>query len=71
VKFEIEKGIEIPKERGNKINMYPFAEMEVGDSFLTEVTHVTGSVANFHKQNPEKKFTTRKVEGGIRVWRIQ
>lgn len=51
--------------------------MEVGDSFF--VPGATGRVQNnlancgraFARTNaPDRKFATRLVEGGVRVWRI-
>ncbi len=75
MKYEIEKGIEIP---GSK---YPFMKMEVGDSFFVEsklnelaknrnvlsaACYVFGQ-----KTKSKSKFTVRKVEGGLRCWRIK
>lgn len=34
--FEIEKDVPIPETRQGRGSKYPFAEMEVGDSFLVE-----------------------------------
>ena len=67
--YKIERGIEIPPKRGKE--NYPLREMEVGDSFL---------VPNSKKWNcgvfqPFRKkgifFCQRKVEEGIRIWRIK
>ena len=72
---KVEKGIPIP-ERSNK--KYPWGEMEVGDSFFikceyTRLKHqsIGGSKTNWKKRhNPNCKFTVRRVDGGIRAWRI-
>jgi hypothetical protein len=67
--MQIEKNIPMPPTR---IKKYPFSEMEVGDSFLTEKCSVRASACAFTERiDPEKKFATRKVECGFRVWRIK
>lgn len=71
VKFEIEKGIALPQIKSSRGNGYPFAEMEVGDSFITENKSVSASSIQFCKKNPDKAFTSRKVEGGYRIWRVK
>lgn len=61
----------IPTKNGFK---YPFAKMKVGDSFFSGVdpiNRISVSLALFHKKNPTKRFTCRKVEGGARIWRIK
>lgn len=82
--FTIEKGIPLPA-RHAAVN-YPFAQLEVGDSFLVPI--------DFDATVPEKvvaakrlmrgiasaqqaaakdtglKFPTRRVEGGVRIWRL-
>jgi len=71
--FEIEKGIPlIDKARSpGRTGFYPFRRMDIGDSFLVEDVkkgHSGVSTANV-RLNP-KKFAARKVEGGLRIWRI-
>lgn len=71
--IEIEKGVPVPTEEGKraKRSKYPFAMMEVGDSFevvnapksFLVTVHVNGKRLGY-------KFTTRKTENGRRVWRI-
>lgn len=69
--FKIERGIPVPSARGALIK-YPWAEMEVGDSLFfpagnhPSVSAISGQWATRHG----RKFTTRKVDGGVRVWRI-
>ena len=52
---------------------YPFPEMEVGDSFFAKASQpaVSGRAGNFNRKHPDRKFTTRKVEGGTRCWRVK
>ena len=72
----IDKGIPIPRARrggrGRRPPLYPWSGMEVGDSFLAEgltQQHVT-AVSRYAARKHGWKFTTRVVEGGVRIWRI-
>ncbi len=74
--FEIEKGIPLPKQKhiGPKPK-YPLKEMGVGDSFFVPGDNsrynLSNNVSAAARHNaPDKKFKTRTVEGGIRVWRV-
>ena len=81
--FEIEKGVEMPKQYYGKKRKYHFAEMEIGDSFLfsKEVDRRTQSRAytacymwKEHNSNPEykkRKYATRVTEDGMRIWRVK
>jgi hypothetical protein len=73
--IQVEKGIAIPAMRGNEGNAYPYGEMKVGDSFM--VTGGTKSLINAVCARNKKAgvewsmtFTAKKVEGGVRVWRV-
>jgi len=66
--IKIEKGVPVPDRRGN--NKYPWADMEVGDSFFV----VTDKIANFKrnvyaKNRNGKEFTACAEGDGCRVWR--
>jgi len=68
----IEQGFEIPSQNLRK---YPIHEMNIGDSILDADAKNTPSskirmAANKHGRAYGKKFTCRKVDGGVRVWRI-
>jgi len=73
--MKIEKGIPIPEKSYIK---YPWGKMEVGDSFFlffeyTKREHqsISGSQASWKRYNKSNyKFTIRKVDGGIRAWRL-
>lgn len=70
---QIDRGVPLSKARTKK--KYPFAQMQVGDSFffeeLTEVESAQASGKGYSKRhNPEFRMTRRKVEGGYRLWRI-
>lgn len=68
--FQIERNIPIPpRTYGSNSVKYAFAlQMEVGDSVLVETRRIASAVSNRLKLSGYK-FVTRKVEGGIRVWR--
>lgn len=81
--FLIEKGLPIPEmlKKGRPLagcnGLYPFAQMEVGDSFLvpfspsrTSNPDVYSPLSHYMRRHPGKNFTCRKVDGGLRVWRI-
>ena len=77
--YKIEKGITI-KNKEVKVK-FPFKDMEVGDSFLFETKEkeltsarniINSSFVYFRtKTNKDWKIATRKVENGLRVWRIK
>lgn len=68
--MKVEKGIPAPVLR--EVVKYPYEDMEVGDSFYVE----GGTLNKLCYQNRKAgialgwKFTVRKVEGGVRVWRV-
>jgi len=68
--MKIEKGVDVPSER--KRLSYPYAQMDVGDSFfIKDVALQTICNANYRYGSKHGvKFTARKQDGGIRVWRI-
>ena len=73
--IQVEKGIAMPAMRGNEGNAYPYEEMKVGDSFM--VAGGTKSLINAVCARNKKAgvelsmtFTAKKVEGGVRVWRV-
>lgn len=70
--FKIEKGIPVPSHRGAP-SKYPWEQMEVGDSFFVPAEDTTknfGSLARTSGKRMGAKFTSRKLDGGWRVWRI-
>lgn len=72
--YQIEKGIPLPEKKENKSEKYPFDDMVVGDSFLVpsaERSAVTPRVAYYHEKFPDRRFSSRKVNGGVRVWRTK
>ncbi len=77
----VERGIEIPKRNWGRPGytreyMSRADLMEVSDSFHISTTSENHRrtqacvLAALRRQRSGKKFTTRTVEGGIRVWRV-
>lgn len=63
----IDKDIPIPRR-------YPFADMEVGDSFLLapDMKRIPTTVAALrYGDRHNMKFTVRQVPEGFRCWRIE
>lgn len=75
------KGVKkLNKEK--KIPQFPFSDMEIGDSFLipceredanTWRSRFNVSALRYRQKNRSlfKKFSTRIVDGGLRIWRIK
>jgi len=76
IKIEIEKGIPIPQKRGRHgwISCL-IKKMEIGDSFFVtcddkKARSVRTSV-RIRSRALQIPCTTRSVDGGIRVWRVE
>ena len=77
--IKIERGIDIPKRsgRGRPPSEFTAAmdKMRVGDSIFMgiDVAPAWSRVGSFlrGKSRASKKFTTRTVDGGCRIWRIK
>ena len=79
--FKIDRDVPLPKN--NHSLKYDFDQMNVGDSiFVEEGTPAAtfspkatspriAQAAAAHARKFGKKFTTRKVEGGYRTWRLK
>lgn len=69
--FKIEKGIPLAARSRGREKIYPFSDMEIGDSFLTENKKVGRAAIQFTKRrNNGWKFATRNEGNGVRIWRI-
>jgi len=66
--YKIEKGVPMQK---HKSDVYPFSEMEIGDSFFVEGgdKYKLGPAASSSGKRHGRKYSVRLVEGGYRVWR--
>lgn len=67
----VEKGVPIPavKPKGRKPK-YPFAEMEIEDSIYSEERAICVAALKYAERSG-KKFVTRQVGHGYRVWRVE
>ena len=79
--MKIEKNIPVPpvqkigrsgKKHGGNNRLYPFGEMEIGDSIFVDLSNwkkARDAAFQYGKRN-NLKFTTRKTDCGVRIWRI-
>jgi len=76
-KYPIEKNIPIPIGGLKVSTEYPLSEMEEGDSFFVpsepeRSKKIQQSIMTYvHRNMFAKKFTTRRIPGGIRIWRVK
>jgi len=70
----VEKNVDMPVMRVTA-SKYPYDEMEVGDSFMvtSERISMINTMCGVNKKKGVElgmKFIAKRVEGGVRVWRI-
>lgn len=67
----VEKNVPIPKQKSGVVR-YGFGLLKVGDSilFANEFRGVLATAASYYAKRNNIRLALRKVEGGIRVWRI-
>lgn len=70
----IDKGVPVPSKRGSI--KYPFASMEIGDSFFAadkKLTHLYNAISSARLTGliNGQKYTLRTEANGVRVWRTQ
>ena len=67
----IEKNIPVPTRAKHGTGITATArKMEVGDSFLVEGPARKG-IYTYLRYLAPMRFTTRTVDGGIRIWRVE
>jgi hypothetical protein len=72
------ESVEMPEAKGKR-NVYPFKTMEVGESFLvesspenmTKTQRKMSALCSMSGKRQGKIFATRRVENGIRIFRIE
>lgn len=73
--IKIQKNIPIPNTTAGRPSKYPFADMEIGDSFeLRDVPKntVLNAASSWAKRNKNKrKFCIRYENKVTRIWRIK
>jgi hypothetical protein len=67
--MKVDKDIALPPAGASKVK-YPFASMEVGDSFHCDDNRVRQAACSYGKRN-DKQFEVRKEEQGFRCWRTK
>ena len=69
---QIEKGVPVAKKAAGKPRTNPLWALEVGDSVVIPVKaqENVASRAGRITRESGRRFVTRKVEGGVRVWRV-
>lgn len=73
MEYKIEKDVPIVSKKTGKTK-YPFAEMEIKDSFYVEpdiAINARGAAYQYARQNVGKEFTVRKAGPGFRIWRTK
>ena len=68
--YEIEKGVPMPPSK----TLYPFAQMEIGDSFFVPnktTSSFSGTIANRRPKKFKSSAVMEKGVKGVRVWRIE
>lgn len=71
MELKIEKGVPLPPDGRKQLGgvTAAFRAMEVGDSVLL-LGKKHSSVGAIVARLKPKKFATRSVDGGLRVWRV-
>ena len=68
---KIEKGLEMPEQNTRKTK-YPWAQIEVGDSFVYDgPMNAAWTNCRYASEKHKKKFEPRVYQGAVRVWRTQ
>ena len=77
IKYAVDKKVPVPAFRGRATTRYPFAEMDVNDSFFVPMIDVASSKSlrqstyAASKKHGGKSFRMVEVENGYRVFRIK
>lgn len=76
--ISIDKGIPVPKNNRGRPAKYPFASMDIGDSFVSDGdgSNTSGckayNAARQYGRAHGMKFSGRKEgEGKVRIWRVE
>lgn len=74
IMFKVEKNIAVPERRKRKGASYPFAQMEIGDSFAcaqSDYGRVQAAMRTYSYHHVPVSFTLRKTDDGFRCWRVE
>lgn len=69
--IQIDKNVPLPDTKQS--STYPFADMEVGDSFFVEgaTPNKLQNAASHWRKKRNMKFAARREANGTRIWRIE
>jgi hypothetical protein len=73
--FDVQPDVPMPPPHRHrrKASKWPFERMAIGDSFLVADPAQwdrTQQCASIYGRRLKRKFTTRKMDDGLRVWRV-
>lgn len=74
--FDIEKDVPMPEHDVYRKRKYPFMKLEVDESFFVEaedslkVLNSMKSIVTYYQTNFDMRFVVKRVDGGVRCWRI-
>lgn len=74
---EVEREIPIPNSvTGRGSCKYPIVDLDIGESFLIPGTIKNAhsratALVNYWQRKLRRRYTVRKVDGGVRVWRVE
>jgi hypothetical protein len=75
--FKLETNVPMPELPRNGRTIYPFRQMNVGDSFFAPIDDDDrlsrdrlASAASYAGSRNNMKFARRRVDGGYRIWRL-
>lgn len=72
--YLIDKGVPVPMKRSNTLEIFPFSEMQPGDSFWVPTgafrADFVRTAAHLWRSKHGWTFITRKESDGLRVWRM-
>jgi hypothetical protein len=67
--IQVQRGIPIPPKRQGRPDKFPWAVLQINDSFFVPDTK---TFAHFYRRTKKLgiKITCRRIGNGVRVWRI-
>ena len=72
--YKIEKNIPIARQKGRPSDFtQALAKMDISDSLFVEkkITLISSLLRGYEKRNAPKKFVSRTIDNGVRIWRIK
>lgn len=72
MKFEIEKGVPIPERKTppGRGQMYPFSELQPGDSFFVPGDKKMNSTISSAQKRTGHRYRYLRTDEGTRIWRV-